>query len=134
LEQYSKESIEDIVALNMDIFKDNYEDTYSMVKKSIESKDILSFLAYLNSEMIGVCNANLESEDVYIFGLGISTRHQGNGYGKEMLQLLLHRLVNINKKSISLEVGSANDRAYNLYRKSGFEIKTQFDYYRYLLG
>lgn len=134
LEQYSNESIEDIIKLEMDIFKDNYEDTYSMVEKSINSKDVLSYIAYLDGEMLGVCSVNFETEDVSIFGLGIASRHQGKGYGKEMLSLLLDRIVSMNTKSISLEVSSVNDRAYNLYRKSGFEIKTQFDYYRYLLG
>jgi len=134
LELCSNESIEEIITLNMDIFKDNYEDTYSMVDKTLKSKDLLSYIAYLDGEMIGVCNVNLESEDVSIFGLGISSCHQGKGYAKEMLSLLLDRIENMNTKSISLEVNSVNDSAYNLYRKSGFEIKTQFDYYRYLLG
>jgi ribosomal protein S18 acetylase RimI-like enzyme len=33
-------------------------------------------------------------------------------------------------KNITLEVNSNNKRAFNLYKSSGFEIKTAIDYYR----
>lgn len=128
--QYSNGSIEDIVALNVDIFEEDREDSFSMVKKSLESKDINTYIAYLNDEIIGTCNVNFESPDVSIFGLGISSRYQGHGYGREMLNLLLERLLEMELSSITLEVNSENNRAYQLYRNNGFDIKTQFDYYR----
>lgn len=128
--QYSNECIEDIVALNVDIFEEDSADSYSMVKKSLESNDINTYITYLDDEMIGTCNVNFESPDVSIFGLGISPRYQGLGYGREMLNLLLEKLLEMELNSITLEVNSENNRAYQLYRNIGFDIKTQFDYYR----
>jgi len=65
--------------------------------------------------------------------LGISPKYQGHGYGKEMLNLLLEKLLSMDINNIILEVDSENNRAYNLYTKNGFKIKTQFDYYRYII-
>lgn len=131
LKQYSNECIEDIAQIYVDVFQEDPKEAYSMVKKLIESKDIITCIAYLNGKMIGVCNVNTESDEVSIFGFGIATIYQGNGYGKKVLCLLLERLSNMKKSSITLEVSSVNNIAFNLYRKCGFEIKTQYDYYRY---
>lgn len=131
LEQVDEREMEGLIALNMDIFGDTYEEASSMVGKSVASEDILCFVARLQGEMLGVCNVNLESEEASIFGLGVGSKYQGKGYGKAMVNLLLNKLFSMNISNITLEVSSENDRAYNLYRKSGFKINTQFDYYRF---
>lgn len=130
LQPIPQEKIEDMISLNTDIFGGSFEDEKSMIINSINSPKIISYMAILGDEIIGTCNVNLE-EEASIFGLGISQRYQGKGYGKEMLNLLLKILINMGIKDITLEVDSNNGRAYNLYIKSGFKVKTRFDYYRY---
>lgn len=126
-------NISEMIKLNMDVFCENFASTQSMVIKSIESEKILSYIAKFNNEIIGVCNCNVESEDVSIFGVGISPKYQGRGFGKEMLNRVIEKLLNMDIKNITLEVSSINNRAYNLYKSNGFKVKTQYDYYRYLL-
>lgn len=127
------ENISEIVKLDMDIFCESFENAQSIVIKSMNSEKILSYIAKFNNEIIGVCNVNVESEDVSIFGVGISPKYQGRGFGKEMLNRVIEKLLNMDIKNITLEVNSINNRAYNLYTNNGFKVKTQYDYYRYLL-
>lgn len=130
LEPARENNISEIIKLNMAVFNEDYTSSSSLVTESINSKKIEAYVAKTDSELIGVCNVNLESEDVSIFGLGISPEYQGNGFGKEMLNLIIKKLLNMNISSITLEVDSSNNKAFNLYTKNGFTIKTQFDYYR----
>ena len=55
--------------------------------------------------------------------MGISPKYQGQGYGKEILNLLIEKMMDMDINDILLEVDSENHVAYNLYTKSGFEIK-----------
>ena len=47
-----------------------------------------------------------------------------------MLKLLLKDLIEQNIEKIMIEVDSENEKAFNLYKKYGFEIQTAFEYFR----
>lgn len=126
----TKNDMDHVIDLNIDIFNDSLSVSKSMVREAINSAKITPYMVMLDGEIMGVCNVNFESEDVSIFGLGILPKYQGLGYGKKMLNSLIEKLLSTGHKSITLEVNSQNSRAYNLYTKNGFKIKTQFDYYR----
>jgi len=128
-----RENADKIAALQADIFKRSLEVGQTMVNRALDSEEMIPYIAKFNDEVIGVCNINLENNDGCICGLGISPKYQGHGYGKEMLNLLLEKLLSMDINNIILEVDSENNRAYNLYTKNGFKIKTQFDYYRYII-
>ena len=49
----------------------------------------------------------------------VNPEYQGKGYGK---QILLWALENINLDRIVLHVAEWNQRAINLYKKTGFEV------------
>ncbi|MEG1255578.1 GNAT family N-acetyltransferase [Clostridium sp.] len=128
-----KENVNEIAALHVDIFNKSLEIGQSMVNRALDSEDRIPYMAKLNNEIIGIGSISLENKDGFICGLGISSKHQGKGYGKEILNLLIEKMLTMDINDILLEVDSENHIAYNLYTKSGFKIKTQFDYYRYLL-
>ncbi|MFA6939830.1 MAG: GNAT family N-acetyltransferase [Clostridiaceae bacterium] len=130
LKTVTEENMSDVIKLNVDIFSDSLSVSESMVREAVNSYKITPYMAILNDEIIGVCNVNFESEDISIFGLGIAAKYQGKGLGRAMLNSLINQLISEGHKSITLEVNSENIRAYNLYTKNGFKIKTQFDYYR----
>jgi GNAT superfamily N-acetyltransferase len=128
-----RENVDKIAALHVDIFKKSLEVGQTMVNRALDSEEMMPYMAKFNDEIIGVCNINLENNDGCICGLGISPKYQGHGYGKEMLNLLIEKLLSMDINDILLEVDSENNRAYNLYIKNGFHIRTQFDYYRYII-
>lgn len=81
-----------------------------------------SLLAYLDNEPIGVAVCGARGDTIHLGPMGIVTKYQGQGYGKELLEktIELHRG---NKfKKILLEVIRQNSRAYHLYRNAGFTV------------
>lgn len=74
----------------------NFEDAKKVLRQSIEyQKNNMGFFVYLkeNREAIGFAGIKRLSDDLYAeSGLCIARKHQGKGYGKELL-LLLQRIV-----------------------------------------
>ena len=56
----------------------------------------------------------------------VSKEYQGRGYGKELLLWAMNRIRQSNDDPITLHVAEWNEKAVNLYRKSGFStVKTE---------
>jgi len=127
------QDIDEIAKLNMDIFNKTLEEGKAIVNRAIESKDRISYMAKVDNEIVGICSISLEGGNVFICGLGISTKYRGLGYGKEILSKGIEKALTLDIKDIYLEVDSKNHTAYNLYINNGFIIKTQLDYYRYII-
>jgi ribosomal protein S18 acetylase RimI-like enzyme len=81
--------------------------------------------------MIGVYQ---EQKRQYIYGFCIEPGYQKMGIGKAALFSVL-RLCKRDypEKMIVLEVQADNKSALSLYLKSGFKVKTEFQYFRALL-
>lgn len=127
------QDIDEIAKLNMDIFNKTLEEGKAIVNRAIESKDRISYMAKVDNEIVGICSISLEEGNAFICGLGVSTKHRGRGYGKEILRKIIEKASTMDIKDIYLEVNSKNHKEYNLYINNGFKIKTQLDYYRYLI-
>ncbi|WP_346936433.1 GNAT family N-acetyltransferase [Clostridium sp.] len=127
------QDIDEIAKLNMDIFNKTLEEGKAIVNRAIESKDRISYMAKVDNEIVGICSISLEGGNAFICGLGISTKYRGLGYGKEILSKGIEKALTLDIKDIYLEVDSKNHTAYNLYINNGFIIKTQLDYYRYII-
>jgi Acetyltransferases len=131
LEPAARSGLEEMAALDFRLFDGSYDESLSLLAKSLESGDVKSYCAFLDDRMMGLCSANFQDGGVTVYGIGISPEFQGKGYGREMLNLLLEQILRENPGEISLEVSSTNATAYRLYLTNGFRVKTQFDYYTY---
>lgn len=125
---------ERMAALNAEVFGDSGEDSRSMVKSTLESEEIFSYVAFLRDRPIGVCSVNFEGPQPSVFGLGIAPEFQGKGYGRALLNRVMRSARKIRPGELTLEVDSANPRALRLYATSGFAVKAQYDYYRHDLN
>lgn len=128
-----RENADEIAEVYVDIYNNTLEMAQSMVNRALDSEDREPYMVKSNDEIVGVGSISLENNDGLICGLGILQKYRGLGYGKELLNLLIEKMLDMDIKDILLEVDSKNHIAYNLYINNGFEIKTQFDYYRYEL-
>jgi ribosomal protein S18 acetylase RimI-like enzyme len=72
-------------------------------------------------------------EGTSIHGLGVLPEHQGKGYGKEMLYSMISKLVEQKAENINIEVESQNSNAFKLYKNSGFEVESAWEYYRKII-
>lgn len=119
-----------LINLRQQIFDDSYENAESRVIKSFESQCRRQHLAVLDREFIGIGGISFEQDGAYIFGFGIIPKYQGKGFGKAMLKLMLKDLIEQNIEKIMIEVNSENEKAFNLYKRCGFEVETAFEYFR----
>jgi len=122
--------LEAIVELSQQIFNCNYKDSKSVISKSLKSGSRTQYIAILDGNFIGIVAVSFDNDEASIFGLGISPQHQGKGYGKELLNLILEDLKKKDIQNVFIEVDSTNKNAFNLYLKCGFEVETSYDYYR----
>ena len=110
-------------------YKKMYNECYHEMREAlrIEPYDFIQDDSFFNEGMDDVYLL-LEGEDIIgsvalkgseIDDLLVEKRFQGKGYGK---QILLWALQNINANEIILHVAEWNQKAVNLYKKTGFEV------------
>jgi RimJ/RimL family protein N-acetyltransferase len=79
-----------------------------------------------SGRLIGVTNLTRIDRRVgtAYFGVAIGEKDcWGQGYGREVLALVLRRAVGLGLRKVLLEVASDNARAIALYRRAGFETE-----------
>lgn len=107
------------------------------VQKYVEN-NIDDFLSYFPPESIYYIIQNNSS----IFGMGairklrkgigeikrmyIKPEYRGNGYGKEILELLLRKGKEFGFSSIRLDTGEFMVAAHQVYRKAGFQERARY--------
>ena len=62
-----------------------------------------------------------DSALAYIDLLAVDRRHQGRGYGREMLRGMMRHMKDLGGQYINLDCLADNDTANALYRSEGFE-------------
>lgn len=115
-----------------EIFKMAEGTSDNFVENAINSPDREAYIGYLAKEKIGIFNMNYTDDGVFLYGLGIKDCFKRKGYGEEFLNFALEKAFEKGEKAI-LDVDSDNMPAYNLYKKLGFKIEFQADYYEYCI-
>lgn len=93
----------------------------------------LPYAFYVHTEPVGFTELAYEPgsvENYWIFHFFIDLHYQGQGYGKQALDLFLHFIKDQHPqcRSIQLTVHAENERAQRLYTHAGFQpIGTEID-------
>lgn len=108
------------------------EDQVNFVASNAVSLAQLNFLEnfhakgiYLGEEMIGFALYGIDEDDheYWIYRMMIDHKHQGKGYGKEAIQLVINDIL-ANKEerhqTITLSYEPENEHAKRIYEKIGF--------------
>lgn len=125
-----------------DITKDNWvkaislrvrEDQVNFVASNAVSLAQLNFLEnfyakgiYNGDEMVGFTLYGIDEDDqeYWIYRMMIDQNHQGKGYGKEAVKLVIEDIKNMKEdyhKTVMLSYEPANEHAKRLYEKMGFQ-------------
>lgn len=86
-----------------------------------------------NGENAGKLRVNGDDGCYGIYGVIIDKELRGRGIGGKALMLTINKLIETGAESIYLEVDSENPVAFNLYKKLGFEVSSEFSYYPFNL-
>lgn len=83
-----------------------------------------------DNQPLGYYIAMTVLDEVTLMDIVVSSAHQGNGFGKSLLQHLLDHCNQNNIQQIWLEVRESNAAAINLYDNAGFILVEQrLNYY-----
>ncbi len=82
------------------------------------------FIAEFNDQCIGTYRIIpylfRQSDTIYIAGFSIKSSFKGQGFGKRMMAHIIDTAYKTGKKRLELTVAVDNNRAINLYKKTGF--------------
>ena len=87
---------------------------------------------YVGNTPIGSCKVEFTRTHAVIYDFQILPEHRGNGYGTEMLLMILKHLMEEEVSKILLHVSGANTAAHAMYSHHGFVSEEQLDYWRLL--
>lgn len=85
---------------------------------------------YVGNTPIGSCKVEFTRTHAVIYDFQILPEHRGNGYGTEMLLMILKHLMEEEVSKILLHVSGANTAAHAMYSHHGFVSEEQLDYWR----
>lgn len=114
--------------ITRDAFPD-LEESSNFIDTVISSKNRKGYVAYKEEIPVGVFDINYEEGDTFLYGVAIDTPYRGKGFGKQLVGFVLTEGLKKMDKVV-LDVDSENPTAFNLYKKCGFEIDFQVDYYK----
>ena len=97
--------------------------------ESTSEENTESFEAYIGDELIGTCNVEFTRSHAVIYEFYIYEEYRGNGYGSELLLLILKQLLDDGVSKILLHVNGANTVAHTMYSHHGFITEEQIDYW-----
>lgn len=120
-----------LIETSIKIFDEPCEDAKNRIENCIKSKSREQYIAVLNGQQIGLGSSNQEDEVGSIFGFGIVPEYRGQGFGEELLHLIIKRLRQRGNSEVTLDVHSENKQAFELYKKIGFQIDTAYEYYQF---
>lgn len=86
------------------------------------------YIQYWRGTPVGMFHLSCEEGETCIHGVGILPEYRGRGLGNVMIKYAAHRAWQFGQPVV-IEVDSQNERAYHLYRKNGFEVVQQMNYF-----
>lgn len=125
-----QEDLNQLIDISMTIFNDSYEDAQGMIANILKSSTREQYLGVLKDEIIGIGSTSRDGDEVSIFGFGITPEYRSQGYGYDLLYLIVEQLRQSGIREIVIEVDSTNAHAFKLYQKFGFQIEVAYEYYR----
>ena len=101
------------------------EDEEDFIRTHNESEDSLLIVAFLEGKYIGNCSfdrvgSSCRSHHRAGIGIALFQEYTGFGYGRIMLERLLHEMKKAGYEQAELTVVGGNERACRLYKKLGF--------------
>ncbi|GAA0595328.1 GNAT family N-acetyltransferase [Virgibacillus siamensis] len=97
-----------------------------MLPDGLETKEHFLFSVYNNDEPIGILWLNVRTTplgtNAFIYDIRLDDEQQGKGLGKATMQELDKYAERHDIRKISLHVFAHNHRAFELYKKMGYEM------------
>lgn len=90
-------------------------------------KDRQIFIIQDRTELVGYCQLRLAGDDAGELGWVVHPDHQGKGYGKASVALLVEEAKRRGFGKVHLYVKVTNVKAFKIYEDFGFELESEAD-------
>jgi ribosomal protein S18 acetylase RimI-like enzyme len=91
------------------------------IQKKLDFQPQLFFIALLNNQLIGSVMVGYDGHRGWLNYLAISTRHQRQGYGRELVQKAIEELRKLGCQKLNVQVRKSNIKAIEFYKLVGFK-------------
>lgn len=120
-----------LVQINKNAFNESEEATTEVIDEIFKSNRRKLFTILYEETLVGMIGIYTEEERKYIYGFCVAKEYQGRGIGKQALQdVVTICLKEKGRHEIVLEVKTENINALKLYTQVGFQVVTEFKYFR----
>jgi ribosomal protein S18 acetylase RimI-like enzyme len=130
LRKATNSDAEEAAKQNSIYFDIEYNDKDISKLEEEEKCGLVTYMAEVDSKIIGKVNLETANAVGVICGLGVRPEYRRNGYGREILVGAIEKLKENGLKDIMLQVAAKNKNALELYRSCGFVETSTMDYHK----
>jgi ribosomal protein S18 acetylase RimI-like enzyme len=118
------------IKLDIECFGQSRSDAEAMLKQSMKESGQKSLMIVADGNTVGKIRVQRVQEQSFIYGFAVDPYYQGKGIGRKALA---HTVREESRwtQDIFLDVAATNNKALNLYEKSGFKTTYSQDYYQF---
>lgn len=110
-------------------FGDLAEETEQLVAQT-EKNDHMQLAMYIEDGVaVGTISTTVRDHELWVTAFTVEPGYRRSGIGTNLLKWAQNEAVKNNQTEVLLDVETDNDEALNLYKKAGFHVKGQVDYY-----
>jgi len=100
------------------------------VERLLLDRSVIAHRALFGRELAGFILSRMVAREAEILSVAVSSRRQGHGLARRLLDLHLRRLAGLGTRAVFLEVDEQNMAARRLYSRAGFrEVGRRPGYY-----
>ncbi|WP_139243262.1 GNAT family N-acetyltransferase [Anaerocolumna xylanovorans] len=125
----TNEKLKDGIYVFQKVFGWEEEQIEELMIETLDSSCCRTYLGYIKGKIAGTLSVQYDNNTASIFGFGILKKYRGKGYGKYFLSFVLAALKEKGITKVLLQVESESREAFELYKKAGFDILEEYDYY-----
>lgn len=127
LQLAKREDLPDIAKMDALFFDSDYFSSLDWLDALFPLENTNIYKLVLGKKIIGTGAFVLEGEGVSVFGIGLLPEYRGKGYGRLLMEQLLSKAPA--GKPVVLQVSDMNAVAFSLYKKLGFTVTAEQQYW-----
>lgn len=122
------EDIPSVAVIQASAFQEKQDDAIGITTRFMADETRENYIGFFNDQPFASVSVYIKDNVANINALAVHQAYQGKGLGRVFISRLIEHYVALGYE-ITLEVNSENDRAFQLYKKIGFQIIEAIDYY-----
>lgn len=110
-------------------FSDLAEETEQLVAQTENNKHMKLAMYIEDGVAVGTISTTVREQELWVTAFTVEPGYRRSGIGTNLLKWAQNEAVKHGQTDVLLDVESDNDEALSLYKKAGFSVKGQVDYY-----